>query len=215
MAPDAPLLIVPDVLEGAGGAGPRGARPHAGPRRCRHRLGRQDLDQGNAARRAGGAGPHPCRRGELQQPLGRAADAGADARRHRLCRDRDRHEPSRRDRAAGRMARPHVAMVTTVAAAHLEAFESIEGIAREKAAIFEGLEPGGTAIVNADLPTTPILLRGRRARRARASCTFGEASDMYRLTGVHTGAMTARSCAPISAARRSSSRSLGRAAISR
>ena len=32
-----------------------------------------------------------------------------------------------------RMARPHVAMVTIVAPAHLEAFESLEGIAHEKA----------------------------------------------------------------------------------
>jgi UDP-N-acetylmuramoyl-tripeptide--D-alanyl-D-alanine ligase len=44
------------------------------------------------------------------------------------------------------MARPHVAIVTTVAPAHLEAFGSLEGIATEKAAIFEGLEPGGVAI---------------------------------------------------------------------
>jgi UDP-N-acetylmuramoyl-tripeptide--D-alanyl-D-alanine ligase len=41
---------------------------------------------------------------------------------------------------------------------NLEAFDSVEGIAREKAAIFDGLLPGGTAIVNADLATTPILL---------------------------------------------------------
>src|SRR6056297_3955939 len=40
------------------------------------------------------------------------------------------------------MARPHVALITTVAPAHLEAFENIEGIAYEKASIFEGLEPG-------------------------------------------------------------------------
>ena len=56
-----------------------------------------------------------------------------------------------------KLARPHVAIVTTVAAAHLEAFENIEGIAREKASIFEGLEPGGTAIYNGDLPTSGIL----------------------------------------------------------
>ncbi|WP_121063879.1 UDP-N-acetylmuramoyl-tripeptide--D-alanyl-D-alanine ligase [Chachezhania antarctica] len=56
-----------------------------------------------------------------------------------------------------RMARPHVAMVTTVAPAHLEAFENIEGIAREKASVFEGLEPGGTAIVNADIDTAAVL----------------------------------------------------------
>lgn len=56
-----------------------------------------------------------------------------------------------------RLAGLDVAMITTVAPAHLEAFDSIEGIAHEKAAIFEGLKPGGTAIFNADLPTTPIL----------------------------------------------------------
>ncbi len=41
-----------------------------------------------------------------------------------------------------RLAAPHVAMVTTVAPAHLEAFDSIEGIAHEKASIFRGLLPG-------------------------------------------------------------------------
>lgn len=56
------------------------------------------------------------------------------------------------------LARPHVGMVTTVAAAHLEAFENIEGIAREKGSIFDGLEPGGVAVVNGDLETTPILI---------------------------------------------------------
>lgn len=57
-----------------------------------------------------------------------------------------------------KMARPHVAMITTVAAAHLEAFENLDGIAHEKASIFEGLVPGGVAVLNGDLPTTPILL---------------------------------------------------------
>ncbi|NNL74629.1 MAG: UDP-N-acetylmuramoyl-tripeptide--D-alanyl-D-alanine ligase, partial [Silicimonas sp.] len=56
-----------------------------------------------------------------------------------------------------RQARPHVAIVTSVAAAHLEAFDDIEGIAREKASIFDGLEPGGTAIYNMDVDTSPIL----------------------------------------------------------
>ena len=56
-----------------------------------------------------------------------------------------------------RLARPHVAVITTVAAVHLEAFASVEGIAREKAAIFEGLEPGGVAVINADLDVTGLL----------------------------------------------------------
>ena len=35
--------------------------------------------------------------------------------------------------------------------------DSVEGIAHEKAAIFDGLVPGGVAIFNADIATTPIL----------------------------------------------------------
>ncbi|MTH64931.1 UDP-N-acetylmuramoyl-tripeptide--D-alanyl-D-alanine ligase [Paracoccus shanxieyensis] len=56
-----------------------------------------------------------------------------------------------------RLARPHVAMITTVAAAHLEAFGAIEGIAREKGSIFRGLVQPGTAIIPEDLPVTQIL----------------------------------------------------------
>lgn len=56
-----------------------------------------------------------------------------------------------------RLARPHVAMITTVAAAHLEAFGAIEGIAHEKGAIFEGLEAIGPAIIPEGLSVTPIL----------------------------------------------------------
>ena len=49
------------------------------------------------------------------------------------------------------LARPHVAMITTVGTAHLEAFDNIDGIAREKASIFSGLMPGGHAVINGDL----------------------------------------------------------------
>ena len=56
-----------------------------------------------------------------------------------------------------RMAKPDVAVVTIVAPAHLEAFENVEGIAREKGAIFEGLTDGGTAVINGDLDVTEIL----------------------------------------------------------
>ncbi|ATG38987.1 UDP-N-acetylmuramoyl-tripeptide--D-alanyl-D-alanine ligase [Phaeobacter piscinae] len=56
-----------------------------------------------------------------------------------------------------KQARPHVAMVTTVAPVHLEAFDGIDGIAAEKAAIMEGLEPGGVAVLNADIAVAPIL----------------------------------------------------------
>ena len=72
-----------------------------------------------------------------------------------------------------RMARPHVAVVTIVAPAHLEAFESIDGIAHEKASIFDGLEPGGVAIWNGDLPTSGIL-QARASQMADLSVSFGE-----------------------------------------
>jgi UDP-N-acetylmuramoyl-tripeptide--D-alanyl-D-alanine ligase len=49
-----------------------------------------------------------------------------------------------------RMVRPNVAIVTTVEATHLEFFDGVEGIADAKAEIFEGIEPGGVAILNRD-----------------------------------------------------------------
>jgi UDP-N-acetylmuramoyl-tripeptide--D-alanyl-D-alanine ligase len=83
-----------------------------------------------------------------------------------------------------RLTRPHVALVTTIAPAHLEAFESLDAIAAEKAAIFLGLEPGGTAVINADLSTSPRLLAAARAAGA-SPVTFGEAATAdWRLTEV-------------------------------
>ncbi|MBM2577456.1 UDP-N-acetylmuramoyl-tripeptide--D-alanyl-D-alanine ligase [Jannaschia sp. Os4] len=80
-------------------------------------------------------------------------------------------------------ARPHVAIVNTVAPVHLEAFEDgLEGIAREKASIFEGLEPGGVALWNADAPHQDMLRRGDGEG-------FGHAEDAaWRLTRVAAGA---------------------------
>ncbi len=49
-----------------------------------------------------------------------------------------------------KMVRPHVAMINNVAAAHLGAFDSIDDIARAKAEIFEGVVPGGYAVINHD-----------------------------------------------------------------
>jgi UDP-N-acetylmuramoyl-tripeptide--D-alanyl-D-alanine ligase len=66
-----------------------------------------------------------------------------------------------------RMAHPDVAVVTTVAPAHLEAFGAIEGIAHEKASIYEGLSPGGVALAHADVETAGILYDKARAVGAR------------------------------------------------
>lgn len=49
-----------------------------------------------------------------------------------------------------KMVRPHVAIITTIGAAHLGHFKNLEEIASAKAEIFEGLEPGGAALLNRD-----------------------------------------------------------------
>jgi UDP-N-acetylmuramoyl-tripeptide--D-alanyl-D-alanine ligase len=83
-----------------------------------------------------------------------------------------------------RLARPDLTIVTTVAPAHLAAFGRIEGIAHEKASIYEGLAPGGIALAHADIETAPILFD--KAREVGAQLIrFGEAEDAeMRLTEV-------------------------------
>ena len=51
------------------------------------------------------------------------------------------------------LANPDAALITSVAPAHLAAFKSIEGIAREKASVAEGLKGDGAIIINDDIPT--------------------------------------------------------------
>lgn len=85
-----------------------------------------------------------------------------------------------------KMARPHVAMITTVAAAHLEAFENVEGIALEKAAILDGLEYGGTAILNNDCSTAAIL-QAKAHDVKRRDIGFGEFGFDFVLKSVDLG----------------------------
>lgn len=76
-----------------------------------------------------------------------------------------------------RLVRPNIAVITTVAAAHLEAFDSIEGIADAKAEIFAGLEPGGTAVLNSDHPLIGRLTASAKAQGVRNIVTYGFAPD--------------------------------------
>ena len=73
-----------------------------------------------------------------------------------------------------KMVQPDVAVITTIQPVHLAAFESLEGIAREKAAIFGGLKQGGTAIINADIPQTGLLRELALAAGAGRVISFGE-----------------------------------------
>jgi UDP-N-acetylmuramoyl-tripeptide--D-alanyl-D-alanine ligase len=49
-----------------------------------------------------------------------------------------------------KLVRPHIAIVTLIAAAHLGYFKDLAEIAHAKAEIFEGVAPGGTALINRD-----------------------------------------------------------------
>src|SRR3954468_5611742 len=71
-----------------------------------------------------------------------------------------------------RLVRPHVAIVTAIAPAHREFFASEAEIADAKAEIFQGLEPGGTAIVPFDSPHRDRLVAGARGHADRI-LTFG------------------------------------------
>jgi UDP-N-acetylmuramoyl-tripeptide--D-alanyl-D-alanine ligase len=79
-------------------------------------------------------------------------------------------------RALVGLARPDVVMITTIAPAHLEYFGSCEAIADAKSEIFEGLLPGGSALLPSDSPYFDRL----RARASQAGVsrilTFGEKS---------------------------------------
>jgi UDP-N-acetylmuramoyl-tripeptide--D-alanyl-D-alanine ligase len=79
-----------------------------------------------------------------------------------------------------RMVRPHVAIITTVEATHLEFFDGIEGIADAKAEVFEGLEPEGVAILNTDNSQFARLQKAATEAGVRV-VSFGEtnAADVH------------------------------------
>jgi UDP-N-acetylmuramoyl-tripeptide--D-alanyl-D-alanine ligase len=82
-----------------------------------------------------------------------------------------------------KMARPHVAMVTTVAAAHLASFDSLAGIAQEKACIMDGLEAGGVAVLNGDIATSPIL-QDHAAKLGAQQVLFGSSAPDWTVEDV-------------------------------
>ncbi|HTK33918.1 MAG TPA: UDP-N-acetylmuramoyl-tripeptide--D-alanyl-D-alanine ligase [Caulobacteraceae bacterium] len=72
-----------------------------------------------------------------------------------------------------RQVRPHAALVTVVGPVHVENFPDGEtGVAKAKAEIFEGLAPGGVAVLNADDKWFDLLAAAARASGARI-VTFG------------------------------------------
>ena len=87
-----------------------------------------------------------------------------------------------------RLVRPHIAIITTIAPVHLGFFRSVEAIADAKAEIFEGLEQGGAAILNATIRISSgsrrhalqhgaqVVAFGEAARRRRAAARLSSSS---------------------------------------
>lgn len=72
-----------------------------------------------------------------------------------------------------RMVRPHVAMITKIAPAHLENLGSMEAIADAKSEIFEGLEADGVAVIPADDEFAPRLMQAVQSSGAGFMLDFG------------------------------------------
>src|ERR1035437_4405472 len=87
------------------------------------------------------------------------------------------------------IAKPDIGVVTNVGYAHLEFFDSIEGIAAAKRELIEELPPDGVAVINAD---DPRVTRFRDVHPGR-SVTFGfsDAAEV-RAENVDVGSACAR-----------------------
>ena len=73
-----------------------------------------------------------------------------------------------------KLVRPHVALVTAVASAHIEQLGTMEAIADAKGEIFQGLEEEGIAVIPEDSPYRDRLVRAARDHADR-TITFGRA----------------------------------------
>ena len=86
------------------------------------------------------------------------------------------------------LVRPHIALITRIAPAHLEHLGTIEAIADAKAEIYEGLEPDGVAIYPADDPLAERLASHAKRSSAAFMLDFGRsATAAIRMESFETG----------------------------
>jgi UDP-N-acetylmuramoyl-tripeptide--D-alanyl-D-alanine ligase len=71
------------------------------------------------------------------------------------------------------VVQPDIAVITSIGREHLEKLGSLEGVAREEAAVLRDIRPGGAAIVTADSPLLADALRVLTAS-GRTAITFGK-----------------------------------------
>ncbi|HKF72426.1 MAG TPA: UDP-N-acetylmuramoylalanyl-D-glutamyl-2,6-diaminopimelate--D-alanyl-D-alanine ligase [Stellaceae bacterium] len=79
--------------------------------------------------------------------------------------------------ALTRLARPDIALITTISPAHLGFFSSVEAIADAKAEIFQGMPRDGVAVLNRDNPQFERLSAAARACGVTHALGFGGHAD--------------------------------------
>jgi UDP-N-acetylmuramoyl-tripeptide--D-alanyl-D-alanine ligase len=93
--------------------------------------------------------------------------------------------------ALAHIARPTGAIITMIGASHLEGLGSIEGVAREKSALFASLPADGFAVMNTDCRHADLLRASTRARVITVSIDgAGEFNATHAL--FHSGGTTFR-----------------------
>ncbi|WP_156850749.1 UDP-N-acetylmuramoyl-tripeptide--D-alanyl-D-alanine ligase [Bartonella refiksaydamii] len=76
-----------------------------------------------------------------------------------------------------KLVRPHIALLTHIAAGHMGFFKNLEEIADTKAEIFEGLDDEGVAILNADNDFFSYLVQKAKQCGVKKILSFGEAEN--------------------------------------
>lgn len=86
------------------------------------------------------------------------------------------------------IVRPHIAIITTIAPAHIEFFNDITEIAAAKAEIFEGVVEGGTAIIPYDNPHYEQLKQAALAQKLKIiSFGLSHNADVHAVDVVKSG----------------------------
>lgn len=78
--------------------------------------------------------------------------------------------------ALSKLAKPQIAIINNVVGAHLANFENVQGIADAKAEMIDGIEAGGTLVLNGDNEYTPRIRKKAEAADLRV-LTFGHSEN--------------------------------------
>ncbi|MGJ7541262.1 UDP-N-acetylmuramoyl-tripeptide--D-alanyl-D-alanine ligase [Variovorax sp. LT1R16] len=126
-----------------------------------------------AAHALGGIGPSDCSRTTANSPYGIGWNFASMNVHARFW---VQEVAATRMDTCSALVRPHVAIVTAIAPAHVARFGSTDQIARQKALVYAGMAPGGIAVINADMPEFEIFEAAARTARLRV-VRFGSTGD--------------------------------------